>query len=536
MSYHELVGALGDDAEQLEKAYGAAVEAGQADAFRQAIDARRTAAPDNLLYAAWFYRLQHAAAGVKESFVRWAWVIPLAVLNGLLFWWLSDFERYTIQLADIRLGAAASDFLPMLVLLVAPIAAVFVLIYLTAAGRRRWTLAASIGVVLLAAVAYVLWVYPRLGTRPFQEQYITLMAMHLPLLAWAGVGAFLVADHRDPGNRFAFLIKSLELFIMGGLFVIAGGVFTGITVGLFEALQVSLPELVMRLFIAGGGGLIPVIATAVIYNPAASPAGQAFDEGLSKLVALLMRVLLPLTLLVLVVYIAFIPFNFRQPFDNRDVLIIYNGMLFAVVALLVGATPVTLAETSPRVARWLRLAIIAIAALALLVSLYALAAIVYRTAMDRLTPNRLAFIGWNVINIGLLAAVLLYQARAKGGDWLHALHRAFSLATVAYAAWTLVMILAIPWLFGINRSAVNALPPAVQAIVFENPDPILLKCQPSPHIYLLDDGEKRWIDTIETFTARGYVWRDVKFVSCDALRSIPDGEPIPADAGPPPQP
>jgi hypothetical protein len=98
------------------------------------------------------------------------------------------------------------------------------------------------------------------------------------------------------------------------------------------------------------------------------------------------------------------------------------------------------------VARWLRLAIITIAVLALLVSLYALAAIVYRTAMDRLTPNRLAFIGWNVINIGLLTAILLYQARAKGGDWLHALHRAFSLATVAYAAWTLAVILVTPWL------------------------------------------------------------------------------------------
>jgi hypothetical protein len=131
---------------------------------------------------------------------------------------------------------------------------------------------------------------------------------------------------------------------------------------------------------------------------------------------------------------------------------------------------------------------------------------------------------------------LLYQARTKGGDWLHTLHRAFSLATVAYAAWTLVVILATPWLFGVERSAVDALPPEVQAIVFENPDPILLKCRTSPPIYLLDDGEKRWIDTIETFTARGYVWRDVKFVSCDALRSIPDGEPIPADAGPPPQP
>ena len=109
---------------------------------------------------------------------------------------------------------------------------------------------------------------------------------------------------------------------------------------------------------------------------------------------------------------AVIPFNFREPFDNRDVLIIYNGMLFAVIALLAGATPVSLADLSPRVARWLRLGIIAVAALALVVSLYALAAIVSRTAMDRLTPNRLAFIGWNVVNIGLLVLILIRQAQA----------------------------------------------------------------------------------------------------------------------------
>ena len=535
MSNYEVVGTLANDPEQLEQAYQVALKAGQGEAFRQAIDNRRAAAPEDRLYAAWYYRLHYAAAQARGTFVKWGWVIPLAVLNGLLFWWLSDDSRYAIEIAGFGQGPATFS-LPTLLLLVAPIAAIFVLIYLTAAGRRRWQLAALIGVALVAAAAYVLWLYPRLGTRPFQEQYLTLMAMHLPLLAWAGVGAFLIAEHRDPANRFAFLIKSLEVFIMGGLFVIAGGLFTGITVGLFEALQIQLPELVMRLFIAGGGGLIPVVAVAVIYNAAASPAGQAFDEGLSKLVALLMRVLLPLTLLVLVVYLAFIPFNFREPFDNRDVLIIYNGMLFAVIALLAGATPVSLAETSPRVARWLRLAIIAVAALALVVSLYALAAIVYRTALDRLTPNRLAFIGWNVVNIGLLALLLLLQARAKPAEWLHALQRAFSAATVAYAVWTLVMILALPWLFGIDRSAVEALPTAVQQIVFEYPDPILLKCAQSPHIYLLDDGEKRWIDTIATFTDRGYVWRDVHFLPCAILRSIPDGEPIPADAGPPPQP
>jgi hypothetical protein len=257
---------------------------------------------------------------------------------------------------------------------------------------------------------------------------------------------------------------------------------------------------------------------------------------LSKLVALLMRILLPLSLLVLLVYLAFIPFNFRAPFENRDVLAIYNGMLFAVVALLVGATPVSLENLSPRLAHWLRLGIIAVAALALIVSLYAMAAIVYRTALDRLTPNRLAFIGWNVVNIGLLVLVLLLQARARAGQWLHGLYRAYQAGTVAYAVWTLLVILTLPWLFGIDREGIEALPESVQKLVFDQPPPILLKCAGSPHIYLLDQGEKRWIKDIYTFNDRGYVWRDVRFIPCDDLRSVPDGVPIPADAGPPPQP
>jgi hypothetical protein len=347
------------------------------------------------------------------------------------------------------------------------------------------------------------------------------MVMHLPLLAWAGVGVLLTARHHDPANRFSFLIKSLEVFILGGLFVIAGGLFTGITTGLFQALSVDFPELVQRLFIAGGSGLIPVVATAVIYNPALPPAEQAFDEGLSKLVALLMRILLPLTLLVLLVYLAFIPFNFRAPFENRDVLIIYNGMLFAVIVLLVGATPVSLNGISPRLARWLRLGIIAVAVLALMVSL---------------TPNRLAFIGWNVVNIGLLFLVLVLQARSKEERWLHGLYGAYSAGTVAYAIWTVAVILAIPWLFGIDQGTIEGLPTAVQKIIYEEPDPILLKCTSSPHIYLLEEGKKRWVDSIETFSDRGYVWRDVYFIRCDDLRSIPDGVPIPANAGPAPQP
>jgi hypothetical protein len=86
------------------------------------------------------------------------------------------------------------------------------------------------------------------------------------------------------------------------------------------------------------------------------------------------------------------------------------------------------------------------------------------------------------------------------------------------------------------QQGVESLPTVVQNIIYETPDPILLKCLGSDPIYLLDDGEKRWIDTIDTFEERGYVWRDVHFIRCDDLRAIPDGEPIPPGAGPPPQP
>jgi hypothetical protein len=531
MSYHNTVGALAQDAAQLEQVYQAAVNAGELDTFKEAIDDSYTVAPDNLLYAAWYHRLKHAATRAKGFAIAWGWVIPLAVCNALLLWLLSD-ERFTLGIQTFQ--GNDRNAMPAFVLLAAPLSALFALIYLAVSGRRGWRLGAVVGTLLLAAAAYVILTYRLAGPVPFQEQYVVLMAMHLPLLSWAGVGLFLLVGQGDPASRFRFLIKSLEVFILGGLFVIAGGLFTAITIGLFEALNVRFPEVVQRLFMAGGAGFIPVIAVAVIYNPTVPPARQAFDEGLSKLVALLMRILLPLTLVVLLVYLAFIPFNFRAPFENRDVLINYNGMLFAVVALLVGATPVSLAEVSPRLGRWLRLGIVAVAALALVVSLYALAAIVYRTALDRLTPNRLTFIGWNVVNIGLLLLVLLFQARAKEGRWLQALYRAYSAGAAAYAAWTLAMILAIPWLFGVNQGAVESLPSSVQSIIYNNASPILVKCAGSPHIYLLEGGEKRWVDSIETFSSRGYVWSDVHLITCQDLARVPEGIPIPADAGPPP--
>jgi hypothetical protein len=73
---------------------------------------------------------------------------------------------------------------------------------------------------------------------------------------------------------------------------------------------------------------------------------------------------------------------------------------------------------------------------------------------------------------------------------------------------------------------------------FEQGTPVhvLLKCASSPHIYRLENNKKRWIKDIDTFLAEGHVWDDVRIVFCEYLRAIPDGLPIPENAGSPPQP
>jgi len=535
VSHLSTIRELAENPEALELAYQQAVRTGEQAAFAEAVEIQYAESSANLLLAAWHYRLIHVAADVKKRAIAWGWALPLGLLNGLLLWLLSDDQRFNIQVTNPLTGQVY-NFIPAVLLLAAPVSAALISLFLTVVGKRAWGRVLAVTLGLAAAAAYVLLLFPRMWPRLFQEQYLSLMALHLGLLAWAAIGIVALAGHGGRENKFAFLSKSLEAFVVGGLLAIAGGILTAITFGLFNALGIELPDAVMRLFFAGGAGLIAVVAVALVYDPAVAPAQQSFEDDLSKLVALLLRLLLPLTVGVLLVYLFFIPFNWREPFENRDVLMAFNAMLFAVIALLLGVTPLRQADLGAQAQTWLRRGIIALAALALLVSLYALAAILYRTAGGRLTPNRLLFIGWDGVNIAILITLLIGQARAGRSRWLRAAHGAFSVGIALYLVWAIVGLLAPPWIFRGAPADVSGLPESIQRIVYERADPILLKCYDSPHIYRLKLGHKLWIKDIATFQAEGYQWNDVQYVLCADLRFLPDGETIPPGSGPPPQP
>ena len=430
-SYRVAIRGAAANPEALERIYQTARRTGASAAFTQAIAAAHQEAPDNLLLSAWYYRLHppESANAAGRFMQTWLSIIPIGLVLGLAL------AVFSSPSPDFRANA------PLLVFLAPPIVALAIILFLAMGGRRM--LAQPLAVVALGAMIAYIFLLPN----PLSDGRAVLILIHVPLLAWAAIGLAALGIRSTTGARFAFITKSIEAIGSGGVFGAAGVVFATVAIALFEVLGVHLPEEIFRLVVSLIVGLVLMFAVATVYDPARRPDQQEFARGLGWLLTVLMRVLLALSVVVLAMYVVAIPFNFTAPFENRSTLIIYNAMLFGVIAVLIGSVPVNSDGLSPRMQSLLRGAIIAVAALTALVSLYALAATVYRTSIYDFTMNRTTIIGWNLINIALLIALLVGQIRASRERWAASIHAVFAWGAIAYVIWAAVVGLALPWIF-----------------------------------------------------------------------------------------
>lgn len=443
-------GAAGDPA-RLETLYQGALATGATQGFAAAIESAYAGEPGNLLYGAWHYRLVSApdavtpaTAGASEGQAGertvWQWrvAIPMSILLGFLFWLLSA--------PGLTLSVGRT---PVFILIAPPLTAAFLIGFLALGARAHYVRAAIFITILVALTVYATVISPLNGSgyADAAQDYQILAILHLPVVAWGLIGLSLLGLSFSATSVFAFLTKSIEAIGTGGVFAIAGGIFVVLTVGLFQTLNINLDETVTRLLLAGGAGLIPLIAVSAIYDASASPERQEFRRGFGKILAVLMQALLALSLIVMLIYILVIPFNFSQPFIYRETLIIYNIVLIGVMGVLLGATPFAASDLTPTMQRLVRAGIILLAVMVAAVSAYALSAVLYRTAEDALTMNRLTIIGWNVINIAILILLLVRQALGGRANWIASLHGTFRWAAIFYLGWALFVLVASPLIF-----------------------------------------------------------------------------------------
>jgi hypothetical protein len=348
-----------------------------------------------------------------------------------------------------------------------PAAGVAILLYLWLARGRLQTTGAHKGATPSPEPTQVAWavlviagfVTNALTFAPERLGSLALLStIHLPALTWLVMGVAVLGRVEDPLERFAAVVKSIEVLVTGAIYAGVAVIFSGVTVGLLTELQVKIPPPVIQGSFAFLLGLIPVLAVASIYDPALRPSAQRFGAGVTRIFFIAARLFLPLTLLVLLLVVAILPTRFGVLSENRGTLLIFNAMLFAVMLLIVGATPLRSAELAPVAGSWLRRGIVTLAFLATVIGAYALVAVLSRTAQGGFTPNRLTVIGWNVVNLVTLLLLLVRQLRAGREGWVRALHVTFSQGLALYALWSAFVLVALPHLARIAHWPVSVGP------------------------------------------------------------------------------
>ena len=426
------------NARELEQLYRQTLVTDDAATFRAALAQHIAERPNDVLLSAWACRLDlplaHTTAARSDKTIRhWRTAIGASAALALLF----------VALADGRPPIPApGPAAPLFWIGWAPLTALAVLVYLASFD----SFGKNIRPYILAISALALLAFAALSTSATRTDDVAiLVALHLPFLAWATVGAALAYRYLSPAKQgYAFIAKSLETALTGAIYAAAGILFLALSYGIFAALGVAFANHTHLRIAACGIGTVPILALASVYDPTLAPAEQSWATGLGRLLAIFSRIFLALSLGVLIAYLFFfVPANFWHPFHAREALIAYNTTIIAILVLL-AAIATSMDETQgPLVRR----SVIVLVVLTLVLNAYALAAIASRIDQFGLSPNRYAAAGWNSITLVVLTMILIRQGRYQSDQWLLALRTSIAYALVPATAWALWVCLVFPQYF-----------------------------------------------------------------------------------------
>ena len=438
MTLKQDIEAASGDPAGLERLYRSSQSEGNEAAFIEALQQCQEEHPRDVLLEAWAHRLDLPAEREEEDGGHdrhWWTIIGASVLLGV----------GSALLARGKPPVPVPDEADVLFWVgLGPLVAVGLLAYL--AWAQRWTKnLTKYAAAAVTVVAASLYVGLTIGDRT--DDVAFLGAVHLLFVSWAVVGVSLCLRYPNPARQsFAYLVKTVEVVLTGGIFFGAGLIFVGLTYGIFAVLGIELPEDDLVVVAAWAVGAIPLLAIGSVYDATTSPAAQDWHAGLTRTLRILARLLLPLALGVLLIYVLwFIPVYFRKPFEEREVLIVYNATILAIMVLLTVVVSGPVDAQSVRQRSLFQYAVFGLGGLTLILNVYALAAVVSRTLESGLTPNRFAVIGWNVTTLLILTSVGIQLWRNRRQPWMFVFRESIGLVATLAAVWAVSLLIALPF-------------------------------------------------------------------------------------------
>lgn len=273
---------------------------------------------------------------------------------------------------------------------------------------------------------------------PTQKSDATMLSyIHAPLFLWCLFGlSFISFEYQNINKRIEFIRFNGELIIMTGLILLAGGLLTVISSGLFSVIKMSIEKFCTEYVVIFGGVAAPIVSFYLL---------RLYPNITSKIAPVIARVFTPLVLITLVAYLVSFLFTKSKIIEDRNLLIVFNVMLLGVMAIIVFSVS-ELDKSKEKNIHVLILFLLAL--LAIVINAIALVAIISRMT-NGLTPNRTVVLVSNIlifVNL-ILMAKRLFNAYSDSNR-LDSVEQAVAKYLPVYFAWTVVVIFILPFVFG----------------------------------------------------------------------------------------
>jgi hypothetical protein len=267
---------------------------------------------------------------------------------------------------------------------------------------------------------------------------LNLSCIHVVLFLWALLGvAFVGGQPANVGNRLGYLKYNGDLVVMTTLIVIGGGILTGITIGLFSLIGFQIEKFFFENIVIFGLPAAPIFGTYLT---------QSNPQLVGKVSPVIARIFSPLVLVMLVVYLVAMIYSGKDPYNDREFLLIFNGLLVGVMAIIFFSVAESSRATKSLPGNWI---LFLLSIVTIIVNGIALSAIVFRISEWGISPNRLAVLGSNVLILVNLFLVTrqLYRLVAKKAD-ISAVGTTIACYLPVYVAWTIIVTFLFPFIFG----------------------------------------------------------------------------------------
>jgi hypothetical protein len=240
-----------------------------------------------------------------------------------------------------------------------------------------------------------------LNVLPLENKDSIIMAyLHLPIFLWVVMGLAFTGNEYGRGSaRLAYLKFNGEFGILYACMAISGMALTAITMQLFRFVGTDISEFYLKNVALFGAAALAIVAAYLVSR----------DIKLAKNIApYIARIFSPLVLATLLVYFIAVIWIGKNPFLDRDFLLVFNGVLLSVLAVTIFSITERGTDEKMNVSDYINFALIA---LALIIDGVALSAIVFRLSSYGITPNRLAVLGVNLLIFANLIWIILSYVR-----------------------------------------------------------------------------------------------------------------------------